>query len=43
MLPHYQTISETDLNDFITAKSKSLKEKLSKPETIAIFKRLKEL
>ena len=38
---HYQSLAETEEDKFISAKNKSLKEKLSKPETLAIFQRLK--
>ena len=39
---HYKFVTETDFNKFITAKNKSLKEKLLKPETLAVFQRLKD-
>lgn len=39
---HYKNIAETDLEEFISAKSKSLKEKLSASDTIAVFKRLQD-
>lgn len=39
---HYKTISEIDLDEFIEAKSKSVKEKLVKPEILAVFQRLQD-
>lgn len=39
---HNKTISKTDLDEFIAAKSKSVKDKLAKPEILAVFQRLQK-
>jgi hypothetical protein len=42
-LEHYiQTVPKSDFNKFLGEKSKSLEERLSNPETLAVLKRLKD-
>ncbi|MGD1921224.1 MAG: hypothetical protein ACFCAD_21445 [Pleurocapsa sp.] len=39
---HHESVAETDLDKFVAAKNKSFKEKISEPETLAVFQRLKD-